>query len=52
MLIYGIVHLFYILSAFLSSYSIKIVEGGVLKFPTKIVDLSNAPFNSVSFCFT
>ena len=43
--------LFYIFTAFLSGYSIKMVESEVLKFPTKIMDLSNAPFDSVSFCF-
>ena len=29
----------------------SIVERGILKYPTITVELSSAPFSSVSFCF-
>ena len=31
---------------------LSVVEKGVLKSPNIIVDISNFPFGSISFCFT
>lgn len=49
MLIDSTVQVIYILSDFLSAWSLK-TDRGVLKSPPMIIDLSFSPFSSISFC--
>lgn len=50
-LVDGTVEFFYILANFICGFSI-IVEKGMLKSPTKTMDLSISLFSSIGFCFT